>query len=205
MPIRAGRVGVNPTDVDVNGHIKGTSDSYSKAQIDAKLSKKLNADKVGGLEFRESEGNAQYKIPNGDWTNFSGGGATPTLLYTNNNFSVSQGDLYGTIRSAGNGNPSAIVTDIDIDSYKYYVFLAVRMSSSSTTVIKSFNVLSAETLKNCNNTARFHNSFWADSYTDTVKVQNNKLVLPATNSSAGFLGVYKVWGLGDLGLDEQIF
>lgn len=81
MSIRAGRVGVNPTDVDVNGHVKGSSDTYSKSQIDTKLSKKLNADKVGGLEFREEEGNAQYKLPDGEWTNFSSGGAGFDILW----------------------------------------------------------------------------------------------------------------------------
>lgn len=204
MSIRAGRVGVNPTDVDVNGHIKGSSDTYSKSQIDTKLSKKLNADKVGGLEFREEEGNAQYKLPDGEWTNFSGGGATPTLLWTNDNFTIRQEALYGVMNSDGNGNASPIVTDIDIDSYEYYAFLAVRISNSD--VIKSFNVLSAETLKNCNNNARLFNSYWANSFSNTLRVDNNnKLVLPATSTSSGFLGVYKVWGLGDLGLDEQIF
>lgn len=204
MPIRAGRVGVNPTDVDVNGHIKGTSDSYSKAQIDAKLSKKLNSEKVGGLEFREENGVAQYKLPSGvEWTNFSKGGATPTLLWTNDGFTVNQGDLYGYITSNGNGNAEAVITDIDINSYEYYIFLACRVSGSS--VIKSYNVLSAETLKNCNNNSRIFNSAWTNNYSGYLKVQQNKLVIPVTSTADGFLGVYKVWGCNGLGLDEMIF
>ena len=204
MSIRAGRVGVNPTDVDVNGHVKGSSDSYSKAQIDAKLSKKLNSEKVGGLEFREENGVAQYKLPSGvEWTNFSSGGATPTLLWTNNGFTVNQGDLYGYINSNGDGNAEAVITDIDIDSYEYYIFLACRVSGSS--VIKFYNVLSAETLKNCNNNSRVQNCAWTGNYSGYLKVQQNKLVIPMTNKSDGFLGVYKVWGCNGLGLDEMIF
>lgn len=203
MSIRAGRVGVNPTDVDVNGHVKGSSDTYSKSQIDTKLSKKLNADKVGGLEFREEDGNAQYKLPDGDWTNFSGGGAAPTLLWTNDGFTVASHTLYGFMTSDGYGNAQPVVTDIDIDSYKYYGFLAVRINNS--TVMKSFNVLSAETLKNCNNNARLFNGSWANGYSETLRVENNKLVIPSVNRNSGFLGVYKVWGFDDLGLDEQIF
>lgn len=204
MPIRAGRVGVNPTDVDVNGHIKGTSDSYSKAQIDAKLSKKLNSEKVGGLEFREENGVAQYKLPSGvEWTNFSSGGATPTLLWTNDGFTVNQGSLYGYINCNGNGNAEAIITDIAIDSYEYYIFLACKVSNSS--VIKFYNVLSAETLKNCNDNSRVQNCSWTGDFTGYLKVQQNKLVIPKTDTTSGFLGVYKVWGCNGLGLDEMIF
>lgn len=205
MPIRAGRVGVNPTDVDVNGHIKGTSDSYSKAQIDAKLSKKLNSEKVGGLEFREENGVAQYKLPSGvEWTNFSSGGATPTLLWTNDGFTVTQNaNLYGNIVCAGNGNTEAITTDIDIDSYEYYIFLACRVAGSS--VLKNYNVLSAETLKNCNNNSRVQNCSWVSDFTGNLKVEQNKLIIPATSTANGFLGVYKVWGCNGLGLDEMIF
>ena len=205
MPIRAGRVGVNPTDVDVNGHVLGTSDSYSKSQIDAKLSKKLNAEKVGGLEFRENNGVAQYKLPSGvEWANFSSGGATPTLLWTNAGFTVTQKtDMYGYFECTGNGNAEAITLDIDIDSYEYYIFLACRVSNSS--LIKFFNVLSAETLKNCNNNSRVQNCSWISNNTGYLKVQQNKLVIPATSTQDGFLGVYKVWGCNGLGLDEMIF
>lgn len=205
MPIRAGRVGVNPTDVDVNGHIKGTSDSYSKAQIDAKLSKKLNSEKVGGLEFREENGVAQYKLPSGvEWTNFSSGGATPTLLWTNAGFTVTEhSGASGYFDCTGNGNAEAITLDIDIDSYEYYIFLACRVSGSS--LIKFYNVLSAETLKNCNDNSRVQNCSWVADYTGSLKVVQNKLVIPKTETASGFLGVYKVWGCNGLGLDEMIF
>lgn len=204
MSIRAGRVGVNPTDVDVNGHVKGSSDSYSKAQIDAKLSKKLNSEKVGGLEFREQNGVAQYKLPSGvEWANFSSGGATPTLLWTNDGFTVTQGNIYGYITCNGDGNAQAISTDIDIDSYEYYIFLACRVAGSS--VIKFYNVLSAETLKNCNDNSRVQNCSWTGDYTGYLKVVQNKLIIPATSTASGFLGVYKVWGCNGLGLDEMIF
>lgn len=205
MAMRAGRVGVNPTDVDVDGHVKGTSDSYSKAQIDAKLSKKLNSEKVGGLEFREENGVAQYKLPSGvEWTNFSSGGASPTLLWTNNGFTASEhSGLSGYFDCTGNGNTAEIITDIDIDSYEYYIFLVGRVSGSS--LIKCYNVLSAETLKNCNDNSRIQNCSWISDYTGYLKVVQNKLVIPKTETTSGFLGVYKVWGCNGLGLDEMIF
>ena len=204
MPIRAGRVGVNPADVDVNGHIKGASDTYSKSQIDAKLSKKLNSEKVGGLEFREENGVAQYKLPSGvEWTNFSSGGATPTLLWTNAGFTITQNAMYGYFDCTGTGNAEAITTDIDIDSYEYYIFLACRVVDAS--LIKFYNVLSAKTLKDCNNNSCVQNCSWKDDYTRSLKLVQNKLVIPATNTASGFLGVYKVWGCNGLGLDEMIF
>lgn len=204
MPIRAGRVGVNPADVDVNGHIKGASDTYSKSQIDAKLSKKLNSEKVGGLEFREENGVAQYKLPSGvEWTNFSSGGATPTLLWTNDGFTVTQNSMYGYFDCTGNGNTEAITTNIDIDSYEYYIFIACKVSGSS--LIKDYSVLSAETLKNCNNNSSIQNCQTRSNYTGYIRVEQNKLVIPATRTDSGYLGVYKVWGCNGLGLDEMIF
>lgn len=70
MSLKAGRVGVNPKEVDGNGNLKESSNSYSKAQSDEKFETKAN---IGGLQFRVESGTAQYKTPEGDWTNFSNG------------------------------------------------------------------------------------------------------------------------------------
>lgn len=72
MSLKAGRVGVNPKEVDGNGNLKESSNSYSKAESDGKFETKAN---IGGLQFRVESvsGTAQYKTPEGDWTNFSNG------------------------------------------------------------------------------------------------------------------------------------
>ena len=70
MSLKAGRVGVNPKEVDVNGNLKESSNSYSKAESDAKFETKAD---IGGLQFRVESGTAQYKIPEGDWVNFNSG------------------------------------------------------------------------------------------------------------------------------------
>ena len=72
MSLKAGRVGVNPKEVDVNGNLKESSNSYSKAESDEKFETKAN---IGGLQFRVESvsGTAQYKTPEGDWVNFNSG------------------------------------------------------------------------------------------------------------------------------------
>lgn len=70
MSLKAGRVGVNPKEVDVNGNLKESSNSYSKAESDEKFETKAD---IGGLQFRVESGKAQYKIPEGDWVNFNSG------------------------------------------------------------------------------------------------------------------------------------
>lgn len=70
MSLKAGRVGVNPKEVDGNGNLKESSNSYSKAESDGKFETKAN---IGGLQFRVESGKAQYKIPEGDWANFNSG------------------------------------------------------------------------------------------------------------------------------------
>lgn len=70
MSLKAGRVGVNPKEVDGNGNLKESSNSYSKSESDEKFETKAN---IGGLQFRVESGTAQYKIPEGDWVNFNSG------------------------------------------------------------------------------------------------------------------------------------
>lgn len=72
MSLKAGRVGVNPKEVDVNGNLKESSNSYSKAEADEKFETKAD---IGGLQFRveSGTGTAQYKTPQGDWVNFNSG------------------------------------------------------------------------------------------------------------------------------------
>lgn len=72
MSLKAGRVGVNPKEVDGNGNLKESSNSYSKAESDGKFETKAN---IGGLQFRVESvsGTAQYKTPEGDWVNFNSG------------------------------------------------------------------------------------------------------------------------------------
>lgn len=68
MALPAGRVGVKRTSVDWQGNAKGnggSSDTYTKQQIDSKF---------GGLTFRDNEGTPQVKTADGEWVNFNSGG-----------------------------------------------------------------------------------------------------------------------------------
>lgn len=71
MALPAGRVGVKRTSVDWQGNVKGnggSSDTYTKQQID---------NKFGGLTFRDNEGTPQVKTAEGEWVNFNSGGDVP--------------------------------------------------------------------------------------------------------------------------------
>lgn len=75
MALKAGRVGVAKDQVDEFGKITGGStpeNVYTKTQCDNKFETKAH---IGGLQFRDNDGTAQYKLPNGDWVNFSNGGS----------------------------------------------------------------------------------------------------------------------------------
>lgn len=75
MALKAGRVGVNKNQVDEFGNITGGAvpeNVYTKTQCDNKFETKAH---IGGLQFRDNDGTAQYKLPNGDWVNFSSGGS----------------------------------------------------------------------------------------------------------------------------------
>lgn len=84
MALQAGRAGVRKDQVDYLGKVKGgggSSDTYTKQQIDTKLSSKQDADKIGGFEFRDNEGTPQYRTSStGDWLNFSSGGGVGVIL-----------------------------------------------------------------------------------------------------------------------------
>lgn len=89
MALKAGRVGVAPSQVDNNGNITGggssvtvvdnLNSSSSTDALSAKQGKVLNetkedASKIGGLEFRNNEGTAQYRLSSqGEWLNFNSG------------------------------------------------------------------------------------------------------------------------------------
>lgn len=77
MAIKAGRVGVNPSDVDSHGHIRGGGggggSSYTKQETDALLNAKADKTTLGGLEFRNNDGAPQVKV-DGEWVNFNKGG-----------------------------------------------------------------------------------------------------------------------------------
>ena len=89
MALKAGRVGVNPSQVDSKGNVIGggssvdvvdnLNSSSSTDALSAKQGKVLNetkedASKIGGLEFRNNEGTAQYRLSSaGEWVNFNSG------------------------------------------------------------------------------------------------------------------------------------
>lgn len=105
MALKAGRVGVAPTEVDEFGHVLGGSgDSYTKEEADSKFATKSNTytksgadnkfeskENIGGFQFRDNDGTAQYKTPSGDWANFSSGGGF-NLLWSNPSPSTGMGN-----------------------------------------------------------------------------------------------------------------
>lgn len=81
MALKSGRVGVAKEQVDVFGkitNIPAPENVYSKTQCDNKFETKAH---IGGLQFRDNEGQAQYKIPNGEWVNFNSGGVYTSLWH----------------------------------------------------------------------------------------------------------------------------
>lgn len=83
MPIKAGRVGVNPSQVDPYGNVIGSGDTYTKTQIDSKLANKvsksrLNAnDKDFYFAYDEDTDKYGYKLGvDGDFNPFSSGAST---------------------------------------------------------------------------------------------------------------------------------
>lgn len=69
MALRAGRVGVNPSEVDTNGKIKGAGGS----ELEPRVSELETS--ISSFSFRNNEGQAQYKATkDGEWLNFSSGG-----------------------------------------------------------------------------------------------------------------------------------
>lgn len=76
----AGRKGVKKSDVDYLGRVKGAggSSGYTKQEADSKFETKTN---IGGFQFREEDGVAQYRTSEtGEWVNFSKGGGVGIVL-----------------------------------------------------------------------------------------------------------------------------
>lgn len=83
MALKAGRRGLHKRLVDAFGNLNSgtpSGDYYTKQQTDDKFELKTH---IGGLQFRDNEGQAQYKLPNGEWVNFSSGGAYESLWQDN--------------------------------------------------------------------------------------------------------------------------
>lgn len=74
MALKAGRVGVLPSEVDTNGKIKQGGGDIEKVK-----------EQISTFSFRDNEGQPQYKATeDGEWVNFSsGGGMVADLLWTN--------------------------------------------------------------------------------------------------------------------------
>ena len=126
MALKAGRVGVSPTEVDKNGHITGGGSSVtvvdnltSTSSTDALSAKqgkvlkdltdtKEDASKIGGFEFRTNEGQAQYRTSStGEWQNFSSASGDGIVLSE----AVAPTVGYGTLEEGGYQ---------EIDGYVYF-------------------------------------------------------------------------------------
>lgn len=107
MSLSAGRVGVNPSEVDpvtgkliTGGSISVVDNLNSDSSTDALSAKqgkvlkqtvdnKEDASKIGGFEFRDHEGQAQYRTSaSGEWVNFSSGVVFPDINETDSNYSL---------------------------------------------------------------------------------------------------------------------
>ena len=125
MAQKAGRVGINPSEVDpITGKLlSGTSitvvdnlnsdsstDALSAKQgkvLKQDLDSKEDAAKIGGLEFRNNEGTAQYRLnSSGEWINFSSGVVLPSIDDENSNYTLL---LIFSMRTTPTGDISAKV------------------------------------------------------------------------------------------------
>lgn len=166
MSLKAGRVGVNPKEVDVNGNLKKeSSNSYSKAESDEKFETKAN---IGGLQFRVESGKAQYKTPEGDWVNFNSGsggvgfnipedGSIPItssmIKVGSNNFDVVEGSRYFIDDNKMLYFDMSIATKSEFTETNRYLYLPVDAqpdySAIKTNAISSVHVSASGELQNC--------------------------------------------------------
>lgn len=184
MALSSGRVGVRNDQVDPYGRLAATE-----------VANKVK-EQVGDFSFRvDEDGNAQYKSSEeGDWSNFSSGGGTPTLLFTNPSVSVSENPLFGYLNCNGVNSQSITLNGFNVDDYDFYFFECTR-AGTNTAVIKSFTVLHKDVLKNCNNNSRAFPNGWTNNFSNNIQIVNNHIVIPATSTSSGFGCIYKVYGL----------
>lgn len=188
MALKAGRVGVSPTEVDKNGHITGGGSSVtvvdnltSTSSTDALSAKqgkvlkdladtKEDASKIGGFEFRDNEGTAQYRTSStGEWLNFSSAGA-------NDNIVVGTGNV-GCIVMTWNAtdidkvecySDSAMteankIGECEVNSY----FRVLGLSSGTTVYFKFFKNGSVVTGKSFGNGSRIYASGNGLAYANT--------------------------------------
>lgn len=125
MALKAGRVGVAPSQVDKNGNITGggssvtvvdnLNSSSSTDALSAKQGKNLN-EKFGGLQFRINDGVAQYKVGD-DWVNFNNSELTVIDLVSTIESSLKFINTSGAIAEEPAGSDTDNIGYIDLTDY----------------------------------------------------------------------------------------
>lgn len=168
MALKAGRVGVAPSQVDKNGNVIGGSSitvvdnlnsTSSTDALSAKQGKLLNeakedASKIGGLEFRNNDGTAQYRLSSsGEWVNFSSGVVLPSIDDEDSNYTLvllfsSRTTPTGVINAKvyGSYSQSTGLTDLigscDLYNIDYNMYMCLlNLTSSSNLKTYYLNIL----------------------------------------------------------------
>lgn len=176
MALKAGRVGVAPSQVDNNGNVIGGSSitvvdnlnsTSSTDALSAKQGKLLkdgldtkeDASKLGGFEFRTNEGTPQYRTSSsGEWVNFSSGVVLPSIDDENSNYTVV---LLFTPRTTPTGVVNAkiygsysqstglsdLIGSCDLYNIEYNMYICLlNLTSSSNTKTYYLNILDGDSV-----------------------------------------------------------
>lgn len=162
MALKAGRVGVAPSQVDNNGNVIGggssvtvvdnlnstsSTDALSAKQgsvLKSAVDNKEDASKIGGFEFRVNDGTAQYRTSSsGEWLNFNSGGGEGVVLPSPS----TEGVEGATINEGG--------YQIDIDSGMCYVNINITNSSNRLSISGLPHASVASPVCFVNSTGRF--------------------------------------------------
>lgn len=214
MALKAGRVGVAPSQVDSKGNvISGSSvtvvdnlnSTSSTDALSAKQGKVLkdgldtkeDASKLGGFEFRTNEGTPQYRTSStGEWLNFSSGAEVPVFEDTDSTCSclmlfrmsapTSEYKLDFTFHTS---NPSADIHKGDVELVElttgYYVCMAkLTLGSSSSAGTYKLKLYDGTTLKSITNFAK-DSTVVSNTYSGYTEIYKD------SNASSIFVG-YKL-------------
>lgn len=168
MALKAGRVGVRPDQVTLEGKIKGGSSSDV-----VKLK-----EQVGTFAFRVNEGQAQYKTSEeGEWENFSQGGGL-NLVWSNPSPNTAFAQQY-----------------IDIDSeYNLYIVKCARTKDVGESDIRFCGVVSPNTVSS--NMSIIGMTLSSTSYQRNIKItENGHMFISACSVNNNYLIPLEIYGM----------
>lgn len=129
MALKAGRVGVSPSEVDVNGKIKGggSTDVYTKEETNAEINKV--ADNID-IKYNSDTGKPEWRERGADTFNPFSSGVEIDVLYTG---------------SVGEHFTSKVI-EADFSKYDYIVIQSIRQRNSDWIKPHSFTMFKREEL-----------------------------------------------------------